>query len=199
MGNPGWAIRYLPPACTIAKQSHIAMQGKKKDFFINCIAFLLPQCLWWPWPEFHSALYVQNILCLCRHVVLGCCWPGPTYRPLSLLLMLCKYLDWTHPSSQSLIQDACGSYSSVPKTVFVFLAHLSLPRTERCKELILVSQQTTVSLRLDIIKNIYRASWNLLMCCYIASVLSQFLYQLIKLLLYCTYIMQHIKSCVICT
>lgn len=194
MGNPGWAIRYLLPACTIAKQRHIAMQGKTKDFFINCIAFLLPQCLWWPWPEFHRALYVQKILCLCRHMVLGCCWPGPTCRPSSLFLMLCKYLDWTHPSSRFLIQEACGSYGSVSKILFVtwlpFLAHLSLPCTERCEELIPVPQQTTVSSWLDIIKNIYRASWNLPMCCYIASVLFHFLYQLIKLLLYCIYIMQ---------
>lgn len=165
-----------------------------KDFFINCIPFLLGECLWQSWPEVHSVLYMQKLLCLCRCVLLRCCWPGPIYRPSSLLLILCKYLGWTYSSSQSLVQERCGSHSSTPVILFgawlPLLAHRSLPCTERCNDLLLVPQQITISLWLDTIKNIYKAYENLLICCCIASVLFHFLYQLIKLLLYCIYIMR---------
>lgn len=119
------------------------------------------------------------------------------------LLRLCKYVGLTYPPSQSLVREICGSRSSMPVMLFgawlPLLVHPSLPCTGRCNDPMLVPQQITVSLWLDIIKDIYRPYPNLLTCCYIASVLFRFLYHLVKLLLYCIYIMQKIKCCVICT
>lgn len=181
----------MPAWCHSKAKIILQCKAKMKDFLINRTSFLLAEYLWQPWPKFHSVLYVQKLLCLCRCVAPRFSWPGTTHRPSSLLLMLCRYLGWNYPSSQYLSKKY-----TAPIAVLVFgvrlplLAHPSLPCTGRCNDMILVPQQVTIFLWLDIIKNIYRAYCNLLMCCYIASSLFHFLYQLIKLLLYCAYIMQ---------
>lgn len=122
-------------AGTTAKQ--VILQCKPKWKTSSSIAYLFF------WLRVNgSPVLTFTVHCVCRsscafvHEWFWVLLTWPNIRPFSLLLMLCKHVGWTYPSSQSLAQGMYSSHSSLLLILFgawlPVLARLSMHWMMQC-------------------------------------------------------------------